>query len=616
MKQTFNRRSLRKRLGAELYTVDDIERATQYYIRPSCQNIDPAYNQEIVHNSASRNDLFSAIDQLLYSSSSSEVKYIVLLADSGMGKTSFLLNYYVQFLRRFRKPFALQIIPLGSKNANEHIQALERKSESVLFLDALDEDPRAIEDHGQRIRALCEMTSGFRRVLMTCRTQFFPQAEEEPQRSGVIKLGAIGPDEEGEYLFHKLYLAPFDDRQVAEYLRRRYPSGQQDERWRAQALVEKIPQLTARPMLLAHLDDLLDADYEYAYSFQLYEKMVEAWLKREEGRVPGLKRREPLRKFCEMLAIELFRRRQEQGAERLPYEEIEPLARQFHIELSAWQLSGRSLLNRDAENNFKFAHRSIMEYLFVKKFIELPIEARPQLKWTAQMKRFMVEMIYQHWSIRKTIDWDLHHMDLSALANSQVKPFFQFEKTGRALKYEDVTSMVKQLNFFDAEKNPSGRGIFHFYEKIKSHESVVVDSASGLIWQKEESEKAMLFSETEKFIQKLNSNHYAGFSDWRLPTLQEAMSIMKYGEKTPVYLSPNFKISGGIIWTADVQKTKYFEHSVEVENSIKTQSWVVDFSIGCCKLSDASVAYSILVEAFFVRAVRTFKMQVNYCENG
>jgi hypothetical protein len=274
LKQWRDRRSLRRRLGATLYTPEDIERATRHYLRPHCQSIDPAQGPEISGVYASREDLFSATDRLLHQPA--ESKYLLLLADSGMGKTSFLLNYYARYLRRWRKPFHLQVIPTGIKDADARIQQIENKSDTVLFLDALDEDTLAIVDHRQRILDLCEQTKEFRRVLMTCRTQFFPRAEEEPRRTGVVKLTSIAAGREGEYIFHKLYLSPFDDGQVKKYLRKRYSILRWLKRRRAKQVADKIPQLTARPMLLAHIDDLLASGREFDYSFQLYEEMVEA----------------------------------------------------------------------------------------------------------------------------------------------------------------------------------------------------------------------------------------------------------------------------------------------------------------------------------------------------
>jgi len=55
-------------------------------------------------------------------------------------------------------------------------------------------------------------------------------------------------------------------------------------------------------------------------------------------------------------------------------------------------MRGRSLLNRDAEGNYKFAHRSIMEYLFVRRLVSGDEGCREEIL-TDQMKQFLVEIL-------------------------------------------------------------------------------------------------------------------------------------------------------------------------------------------------------------------------------
>jgi hypothetical protein len=523
--------------------------------------------------------LFSAVDRLL--NGPTESKYLILLADSGMGKTSFLLNYFARYLRRWRKPFYLQVIPTGIKDADSRIRKIKNKPDTVLFLDALDEDTLAIVDHRQRLLDLCNLTREFRRVLMTCRTQFFPAGEEEPRRTGVVIIGPIDPGRGGEHLFHKLYLSPFDDAQVRKYLRRKYSLWRWRKRRRAREVADKIPQLTARPMLLAHIDDLLASGRNFSYSFQLYEEMVEAWLQREEGRVEGLQK-EPLREFCERLAIELFVRRQAEGSERLPYEAIEPLAQKFGIKVEGWKLSGRSLLNRDAEDNFKFAHRSIMEYLFVKRFLAMPIVDRPELQWTDQMKRFLWEIVQAH----KAKPLDLSKADLSGFAQLVgVKPL-SLRHAPQTVSTGQAQEMIKRLGFFDSSWNKSGRGIVHVYVAyVRDNQKLVLDLTTGLTWQQSGTPDSKNYAEAEKYVRELNAQRFAGYNDWRLPTLEEAMSLMEREKKNgDLYIDPVFDRTQRWIWTADKESAG--------------RAWRVGFNYGYC------VHYG-LDDATFVRAVRS-----------
>ncbi|MCP4688613.1 MAG: hypothetical protein GY859_11220, partial [Desulfobacterales bacterium] len=205
----------------------------------------------------------------------------------------------------------------------------------------------------------------FRRIIITCRTQFFRKDEEIPLDTGILRIGPRKAGVKGSYEFRKLYLSPFNDKDIKRYLIKRYPFWRYPIRRKALAMALKIPLLSARPMLLAHIPDVVEAGGEITYVFQLYDIMIEAWLERESAWVE----KAPLREFSERIAIDLYVNREARGMERVSYDDLPELAENWDIPLEQWQLSGRSLLNRDAEGNFKFAHRSIMEYLFVQRFL-------------------------------------------------------------------------------------------------------------------------------------------------------------------------------------------------------------------------------------------------------
>ena len=50
-------------------------------------------------------------------------------------------------------------------------------------------------------------------------------------------------------------------------------------------------------------------------------------------------------------------------------------------------------------------------------------------------------------------------------------------------------------------------------------EKIVIDSASGLMWQQSGSEKYMEYKDAKKLITELNKMRFAGFNNWRLQTL-------------------------------------------------------------------------------------------------
>ncbi|MCU0645143.1 MAG: DUF1566 domain-containing protein, partial [bacterium] len=554
-----DRRSLKKRLGAELYTQQDILRATKYYIKPNCQDVDPSQEEDIRAVHAVKNKLFEKMDELL--KNHSKFKYLIVLADSGMGKTAFVLNYYARHWRSSarRRKFKIALVPLGIKDAESHVKNIKDRSNTVLFLDAFDEDARAIKNHRLRLANLLGLCNDFRKVLITSRTQFFEREEEIPRETGIARIGVTSAGENREYVFYKLYLSPFSDVQVKKYLRRRFNFWQRKKCHRASEIVAQIPQLTVRPMLLAHIHELVQTPKQYGYSFQIYEEMVDAWLERER---PFVKDKTELRKFSEQLAINLFQKWSEGKSERVPYSELEPLARSFGINLQDWQLRGRSLLNRDVAGNYKFAHRSIMEYLFVKRFLELKTQDRFKIDWTDQMKKFLKEILAFHHD-RKSPPPNLTLVDLEGV--------LMFRSYPATLSDHQVRTMLKNYNFFDSSWNKSGSGFKHKFEaKTINGKKVVIDRASGLMWQQGGSSDSMLFKKTKSWIAELNRQRYAGFSDWRLPTLEEAMSLMEPDKMNgDLYIDPIFDSNQRWIWTCDLEQGG-------------SSAWVVGFDDGRC----------------------------------
>ncbi len=379
-------RTLTKRLPD--FSEQQIKRGIKYYIWPDCQSVDPCQSDEARHTVAVKNKLKEEMDRLLRKET--EHKHYIVLADSGMGKTSFLLNYFALHLRRLRRPFDMALIPLGVPGLKDRIKAIPAQENTILLLDAFDEDTEAKKGHAKRLMDIMNWTRSFKRVVITCRTQFFPRDEELPKETGIIKVGPRSAGECPEFTFYKIYLSPFSDEQVQAYLKRRFSIWKKKRRLATRAIVEKIPNLAVRPMLLTYVDDLIDSEKDFESAYQIYIEMVDAWLERERQHV---KDKEALRKFSSRLAVNLFANSEARGGEFIPYEEIEPFAQQFSIPLDSWDLSSRSLLNRDAEGNYKFAHRSILEFLFAQRLItnESDAMAIPIRQWTDPVRSFLFE---------------------------------------------------------------------------------------------------------------------------------------------------------------------------------------------------------------------------------
>ena len=163
------------------------------------------------------------------------------------------------------------------------------------------------------------------------------------------------------------------------------------------------------------------------------------------------------------------------------------------------------------------------------------------------------------------------------------------------LKHDEfVTRLIglreKMLNIYSKSFNKDSDidiTIKHSFEK-QADPGVIYDAATSLYWQQSGSDKPMEFDAALEFIAQLNADRFGGYSDWRLPTLEEAMTLMAPKQsKDGMYIDPIFDNKQQKVWTAD--KTVI----------LAVAAWFAGYFHGYCNVS-AQVNYDI-----YVRAVRS-----------
>jgi hypothetical protein len=95
--------------------------------------------------------------------------------------------------------------------------------------------------------------------------------------------------------------------------------------------------------------------------------------------------------------------------------------------------------------------------------------------------------------------------------------------------------------------------IRHEYEtKLIGDDKIVIDHASGLMWHPSGSCEYMKRKEVKKWIRGFNRNGYAGYYDWRVPTVEEAASLLEANEKNSgLFIDTVFDKKQRWIWTGD-----------------------------------------------------------------
>jgi hypothetical protein len=113
------------------------------------------------------------------------------------------------------------------------------------------------------------------------------------------------------------------------------------------------------------------------------------------------------------------------------------------------------------------------------------------------------------------------------------------------------------------------------------------------MWHQSGSFKNMSWKRAKKWVIKLNEKSYAGFSDWRLPTLEEEVSLLEPNEENGnLFIDPVFDKTQSNVWTCD---SNVSSASLKLDGA-----WSINFNHGLVSRND------IMTERKKVRPVRIY----------
>ncbi len=351
-----------------------------------------------------------------------------ILSDAGMGKTSLLLMLKLMHLTSFwPQKYSCQLFKLGDDTL-QRVRDLPNKGETFLLLDALDEDRQAWKRIKERLLELLAASEDFRRVIISSRTQFFPEMETDSLGRPEIKVLS-------GYHCPVLYLSPFSDEQVHEFIEKKLPltfrhrlflqaKKIRQQRQKAVHLIKQMQDLRIRPMLLQHLDKLLEVNnpQQEWNAYTVYQSLVNEWLDREVRKLRArsndwifgrerLPERKELLRAC-LLVAERMQRHETRVISEEDLQEL-ILADDNIAWLEKFELGGRSLLNRNSERAFRFSHYTIQEYLVAYGIINNDLAVLEPIRPTDQLLRFL-ELS------RGIINWNLIEMTDNAIISKKL----------------------------------------------------------------------------------------------------------------------------------------------------------------------------------------------------
>jgi len=347
------------------YTASEIKTHTKYYIPTQCQSKSPTESSEINRDTEPREPLIPYFLRIFEKDKDDYV--FMVLADSGMGKTTFMINLYDTYRRRWAKKYQIRLLPFNA-GIDEELDKIpeEVRKETILLLDGLDEDPQAIEQPNERIATLLKKVSHFQTVVITCRTQFFTKEEDIPS---ALPFSSLSPARAPRRIVTR-YISPLQQDEIKVFLRKKF--GRFSLRYRnCLQFIEQYKELVARPMILSYIDYLVEKAPNYQYSYQVYAQIIQRWLERERNiRNKGPQFATNLYNFSRFFALEVYKRSEHLAITDLSI--LQQLSTEHQVELDLFDMQAHSLLTRGAHNNYKFSHKSLLEYFLALELFENP----------------------------------------------------------------------------------------------------------------------------------------------------------------------------------------------------------------------------------------------------
>ncbi len=343
-------------------------------------------------------------------------KYLAVLGDYGIGKTSFCYKFASDLIDSQYIPVVVALKTVQIKGWERAIQEevdsriRGKTGNTLLILDGFDELSFTTDKETvlEEIENLSKTTESYQKVILTSRTQFFRNVEEEKETL-VCKLKnffKIGTRSLTYPHFERIYISPFNDEQIKQYLRISLGEKEAEEFWsQTMEKVFDMKDLARRPILIElivyDLYDIKDAIKKMLGTVitpgKLYKIITERWREREEERVP-----KNIMLFMEELAYWMFTK----GIDKLHFNTLrdaidryfdEETKRMLRLSLDNldYQIRTSSFLKRnDAEGYYAFAHRSFIEYFIARKLArEVPENKAQKIKLTYEIALFVSEFI-------------------------------------------------------------------------------------------------------------------------------------------------------------------------------------------------------------------------------
>jgi len=157
-------------------------------------------------------------------------------------------------------------------------------------------------------------------------------------------------------------------------------------------------------------------------------------------------------------------------------------------------------------------------------------------------------------------------------------------KTGQRIEYAAGDDGTYEAGWWQGLTMADNK--VRFISKTIDGEAVVIDQATGLMWFADGAEEVLDEGEAMNWLSAIslcNGIEFAGFDDWRLPNINELLSLFRRIDGYPHYYPAYFDNLVGTYWTSNT------------DVRITTKAYTMSFTSGYVSYGDKVTAeYHVL----------------------
>ena len=298
-------------------------------------------------------------------------QYHFVLGESGTGKSSFLINLCYRYdSKMFRHNYNIKYMSLKFSDVIDKIDKIDNKKQTILLLDAFDEAKKANHDANIFLKEIEESTINFAKIIITSRNNFFDNDESLPQNIHITRTLKLETEK-----YNIFYIDSLSILNIIFYIIRKYRLFF----WRtlkAFDMIRKCGNIVCRPLVIGYIDLLIQDTKRYKTMYDIYEGIIENWIKRESYYVASQIKSETsgsiyrqIYSLINKVTIFMYENFPKQNDYYIKISEL------YMMDFSGFLIKtngkrGRSLFDRIDERLY-FSHKSIFEYLLAINFCKL-----------------------------------------------------------------------------------------------------------------------------------------------------------------------------------------------------------------------------------------------------